>query len=325
MHTIDVVQYRSLQPGPRLIVTGAVHGNETCGPTAIREAIARFSDGQWRLARGTLTFVPVANPVAYAAGRREGDRNLNRDFRPCVYPETAEDRIANQLAPLLAEHEVLLDLHSFSAPGEPFVFLGPQDNDGELEPFAHEAAEAALALAAGPSRLVYGWLPAYAKGVVKRASGSVAYGIGTTEYMRHRGGYAVTVECGQHADPAAPSVAARAIDNTLRLLGLRDGDGDGGTTAAAGGEREIELIELCDVIDRADPGDRLAREWRSFDRLAAGEPMAWRHDGSAIPAPGDGYIVFPNPNAMPGREWFYFARPGTRALPSARHRRRSAS
>ena len=30
-------------------------------------------------------------------------------------------------------------------------------------------------------------------------------------------------------------------------------------------------------------------------------------------ARADGYVVFPNPNAVPGREWFYFARPGQRA------------
>ena len=331
MQTIEVVQYRSLRPGPRLIVTGAVHGNETCGPIAIREAIACFASGQWRLARGMLSFVPIANPLAHAAGRREGDRNLNRDFRPTVVAQDAEDRIANHLAPLLAEHEALLDLHSFSAPGEAFVFLGPQDNDSELEPFAHEAQETAFALAAGPSRLVYGWLSAYAKGAVKRPNGSVAYGIGTTEYMRHRGGYAITVECGQHADPCAPSVAARAIENSLRLLGLLDGDTP---TAGAGVSRSsdsrpgdadapgnmhrdapVELIELCDVHDRHDEGDRFARQWRSFDRLARGETIAVRKDGSLIEAPQDGYVVFPNPNATPGREWFYFARPGDRPLP----------
>jgi hypothetical protein len=33
------------------------------------------------------------------------------------------------------------------------------------------------------------------------------YGVGTTEYMRSAGGYALTLECGHHADPAAPDVA----------------------------------------------------------------------------------------------------------------------
>ena len=42
--------------------------------------------------------------------------------------------------------------------------------------------------------------------------------------------------------------------------------------------------------------------------VAAGQPIAYRADGAAIDAPEDGYVVFPSPNAIPGREWFYFAR-----------------
>ena len=314
MDTIEVHQYRSLASGPRLLVLGAVHGNETCGAVAIRKVAAEFASGARHLARGVLTLVPVANPVAFRRGTREGDRNLNRDFRPSVCPENAEDRIANHLAPLLAAHDALVDLHSFATQGAgPFVFFGPPDNDGDLEPFRRAAEEAALARAVGPQRLVYGWLPAYAKGVARRPGGSVAYGIGTTEYMRSRGGYAVTVECGQHADPAAPTVARTAIDNAIALLRLTDAKAP--PPAVSTGH---ELIEMYDVFDRQSPDDRFARDWRSFDRVAAGEPIAYRAGGAggaggaAIAAPEDGYVVFPSPNAVPGREWFYFARPGSR-------------
>lgn len=308
METIEVHQYRSLANGPRLIVLGAVHGNETCGPKAIRAVAAEFANGSRRLARGVLTLVPVANPVAFGRGTREGDRNLNRDFRPSVSPETAEDRIANHLAPLLREHDALLDLHSFAAEGTPFVFLGPEDNDGDLEPFRRAREEFELARAVGPRRLVYGWLPAYSRGVARRPGGSIAYGIGTTEYMRSQGGYAVTVECGQHADPQAPEVARRAIDNTLALLGLCTG----AAAPPSGTDAPLELIEMCDVFDRHDAADAFVKAWRSFDPVTAGQVVARRASGEAVTAPADGYIVFPSPNAVPGREWFYFARPGRR-------------
>lgn len=308
MDTIEVHQYRSLAKGPRLLVLGAVHGNETCGAAAIRGVAAEFARGDRRIVRGMLTLVPVANPVAFRRGTREGDRNLNRDFRPSVCPENAEDRIANHLAPLIGEHDALVDLHSFASEGgEPFVFFGPPDNDGDLEPFRRAAEEAALARAAGPRRLVYGWLPAYSRGVARRPGGSIAYGIGTTEYMRSRGGYAITVECGQHADPAAPAVARAAIDNAIALLQL--GDGPPPAPRTGGGN---ELVEVCDVFDRQSPDDRFAATWRSFDRVKAGQPIAYRAAGAAINAPEDGYVVFPSPNAVPGREWFYFARPGHR-------------
>lgn len=337
---IEVHQYHALRPGPRLLVLGGVHGNETAGPQAIREILTEFADGRRILGRGTLTFIPVANPVAWAAGRREGDRNLNRDFRPSLSPETVEDRIATRLGPILASHDVLIDLHTFAAPGQPFVFFGPANNHDELEPFGRAQEEEQLARSVGPRRLVYGWLAAYARGVRRRQNGSISYGIGTTEYMRAHGGYAVTVECGQHKDPQAPAVARAAIDNALRALdlgGLMYPDtedhaapasareqpaGNGSARLHAPGTRntaqhpagEYELIELCDVFDRHATGDRFVREWHSFDQVAAGEVIAYRADGLPLTAPEPGYIVFPNPGTPPGREWFYFARPGHRQL-----------
>ena len=307
MDTIEIHQYRALANGPRLLVLGGVHGNETCGTKALREVAAEFADGARRMTRGVLTLVPVANPVAFRLGTREGDRNLNRDFRPSVCPENAEDRIANHLAPLLAAHDALVDLHSFNAQGgQPFVFFGPDDNEGELEPFRRAGEEALLARAVGPRRLVYGWLGAYARGAARRPGGRIAYGIGTTEYMRSRGGYAVTVECGQHADPAAPAVARNAIDNAVALLGIAEGG------AAPVREAAHELIEMVDVVDRHSPEDRFSQVWSSFDPVEAGRTIALRADGEAIVAPEDGFVVFPSPHALPGREWFYFARPGRR-------------
>jgi uncharacterized protein len=35
--------------------------------------------------------------------------------------------------------------------------------------------------------------------------------------------------------------------------------------------------------------------------------IGMRHDGEAIKAASDGFIVFPNPRAEVGQEWFYFA------------------
>lgn len=316
MNTIESIQYRSLARGPRLIVLGAVHGNETCGTHGIRRVAAEFAAGSLALTRGSLTLVPIANPVAYARGHREGDRNLNRDFREVISPESAEDRIANHLAPLLAAHDVLLDLHSFSSQGEAFVFIGPQNNTDELEPFAKAAQEEALAAVLGPQRIVHGWMSAFAAGVAARKgtgltgsaiNDSVAYGVGTTEFMRSRGGCAVTLECGNHADPAAPQVAYQAIHRTLAHLGLV-----AGAAPASTGPKEV--IELHQVHDRRDPADTFARTWRSFDRLQRGETIARRAGGEILVAPEDGYVVFPNPNALAGREWFYFARQSDRVI-----------
>ena len=308
------VHYSAVAAGPRLIVLGAVHGNEVCGSAGIRRVIADFEAGRLALARGSVTFVPVTNPLAHRKGERAGDRNLNRNFAPSDAPQEFEDHVANWLAPLLAAHDVLLDLHSFNAPGVPFAFLGPRDNELPLEPFAHAAREEALALRLGVGRFVDGWLATYALGVERRRArlgeggdrqallaADVRYGRGTTEYMRAHGGWALTLECGQHADPQAAEVAYRAVVNTLAHLGLID-------AADPAPRQDFEALSLYEVYDRLHPDDRFVRTFSSFDPVAAGETVALRHDGTPLVAPEDGCIVFPNVNAPLGQEWFYLAR-----------------
>ena len=308
--------FHGLAPGPRLVVTGAVHGNEVAGTRGIERVLAEFDAGTTRLVRGSVTFVPVCNPLAYRLQRRIGERNLNRRLQPTATPQDYEDRIANVLGPLLARHDVLLDLHSFRSPGRPFVMRGPADNTGPLEPFAHAAAEARLAAHVGVDRVVDGWMAAYAAGVARRKArgltpGAVhedpSYGVGTTEYMRAQGGYGVTLECGQHDDPAGADVAVHAIHQTLALLGLVD-------RAPAPPPASIECLTLDAVIDRHADGDHFVKAWTSFEPLAAGELVARRADGSEVRAPQAGYIVFPDAGALPGHEWFYVARPSTRPL-----------
>ena len=309
-------QFAGLAPGPRLIVTGAVHGNETAGTRGIERVLAEIDSGQIEIVRGSVTFVPVCNPLAYRHGRRMGERNLNRRLQPTATPQDFEDRIANVLCRWLAAHEVLLDLHSFRSPGRPFVMRGPADNRGELEPFAHADAEARLAMHAGPNRVVDGWMDSYAAGVARRRAraltpGAVhedpSYGVGTTEYMRAVGGYGITLECGQHEDPAAPDVARHAIRQTLALLGIAE-------LPLAPPAQPFESLTLAEVVDRHAEGDRFAKTWTSFDTLAEGELIAWRADGSEVRAPRAGYIVFPDIGALPGHEWFYLAQASTRAL-----------
>lgn len=306
------VSFSGLTSGARLIVLGAVHGNEICGTQAIRRVIAELETGQLAIVAGSVTFVPVTNPLAYARHQRMGDRNLNRNLVPTDTPAEFEDRIANWLCPLLAQHDALLDLHSFHTAGEPFVMLGPEDNQGTLEPFARSAEETTLALCLGVHRFVDGWLDTYAAGVARRlAAGASAreadvhYGVGTTEYMRAQGGIALTLECGQHDDPGAPAVAYRAIHNALSHLGL---------TAAPAPEAvtDTEAVHLYQVVDRDDAGDQFVRDWASFDRVRAGERIGTRHDGTPVAADRDGYLVFPNPSALPGQEWFYLAQPSAR-------------
>ena len=306
-------QFTALAPGPRLLVTAAVHGNETCGTQALARLIPAFDNGALRLQRGQLTLLPVTNPLAYDRGQREGERNLNRQLVPTCAPRFYEDHLANRLCPLFAAHDVLLDLHSFQAEGSPFVMLGPRDNAGALEPFTHEAAETRLALALGPSRLVEGWLATYARGLARRGAPpeDIVQAIGTTEAMRRTGGYGVTLECGQHTDPNAVALAHAAVLRALAVLGMLAPED---APALPPDRPRATLMQMQEVVERRHPGDRFARPWRHFDAVRAGETVGWRHDGTPVPAPGDGCLIFPDARAAVGTDWFYWASPGDRRL-----------
>lgn len=293
--------WAALAPGPSLVVLGAVHGNEVCGAHAIVRAIDDLTHGRLRLLRGRLTLVPVANPLAFAQATREGERNLNRRFLPQPDPQDYEDRITRQLAPLLAQHEVLLDLHSFHTPGDPFAMVGPRNNSGAREPFARAAEEMALARALGAQQVVEGWLEVYDRAAGLRGELPDDEGIGTNEYMRSQGGYAVTIECGQHEDPEAIDVATRAIHGALAHLELAH--------VPAPPRFAGPAARLKDVVLRESPADRLAQDWHSFDAVQAGDVIAHRADGTPVAAPYDGCVLFPHPEAEVGQELFYLAEP----------------
>ncbi len=313
-HSFRSLSYTGIASGPRLIVTGAVHGNETCGTQAIRQVLDDIDNQRLSIVAGTVTFVPVTNPLAYEKGERNGDRNLNRNLYPVAVPRDFEDHVTNWLCPLLAKHEVLLDLHSTRAQNPPFAMLGPENNAGELQPFMHSEKERALAKALGVHRFVDGWLATYARGVTRRVADAAAtgkqlnllntdprYGVGTTEYMRSVGGYSITLECGSHDDPESPEVGYRAILNALAHLGLTN-------APKPAPVKEFEALRMYEVHDKNYPNDMFSRDWSSFNPLKKGDLIGTRHDGTPVLAEADGCILFPDAKAEPGNEWFYVAK-----------------
>jgi predicted deacylase len=314
--------FASPQAGVRMLITGAVHGNEICGTEAIRRVMAQIL-----LQRGSVTFVPVANPLAYQRQQREGDRNLNRRLRPTSTPQEFEDHVANWLCPLMQQHEVLLDLHSFRGEGQAFVMVGPENNQGEIEAFGFSAQEEKLAQALGVNRFVDGWLTTYAKGVARRRDQiavnhgdpgcaiDAAFGMGTTEYMRSVGGYALTLECGQHQDPKSKEVAYQAIINAMVCLQLIAAPMNEITTSEVPTREArgaMETLRIYEVVDKQHDDDRFVRAWASFDTLKQGDLIGVRQDGTEVRAEMDARIIFPDANAKKNEEWFYLAKTSQR-------------
>ncbi|MCE9591452.1 MAG: succinylglutamate desuccinylase/aspartoacylase family protein [Planctomycetes bacterium] len=102
-------------PGPTWLLSAAIHGDEYEGPEAIRRAVRELSGMKFP---GRVIALPVANPMAYAAGVRctpEDRGNLNR-----VFPGDANGSVTPQWADWLwrtfaARADRLIDLHAGGA------------------------------------------------------------------------------------------------------------------------------------------------------------------------------------------------------------------
>lgn len=122
------------KPGPMVIVTGGVHGNEPAGLSAIQAVLASLGDDF------AGTFVGVgANLQALARDERYLDRDLNRRWSPEELERlldaaknslVAEDREQRELHELFGDltdgldgPAIFIDLHTMSGPGAPFACM----------------------------------------------------------------------------------------------------------------------------------------------------------------------------------------------------------
>src|SRR3954463_4145532 len=177
--TVKIITYRPLEPGPTLTVLGAVHGNERCGAIAINRLAHDIDAGKVTLESGTLQLVPITNPKAFEQNVRFVERNLNRYLYPKEEKEHYEDHLDPILCEVLDNTDVLLDLHSYTSKGGPFIFLGPDDSE-----------ELAFATSLGVQDFAFGWAEAFGT-----AGEDSKESQGTTEYARSTGAIAVTLEC----------------------------------------------------------------------------------------------------------------------------------
>lgn len=277
-----VIRFGGAKAGPRLLVLGAVHGDEVCGTDAIRAIVSQLENNQLELVCGEVTFVPICNPKAYAARLRHVGKNLNRMVAHYSNPQTYEEELANQLTGLIAASDYLLDIHSFESEGEAFVFQDYTDDKA-----------ASFARCLGLNIIITGWPEMYAD--------PAAYAINagdTIGYAHQCGITGALIECGQHNDTHAAKIAEQAIINALMHLQM------------IGGRDFLEkfpnpkIIQARKVYPKHKEGV-LAKNWQHLDAIAKGEILATYVDGAEETAPCDGIILLPNAKAAIGDEWFY--------------------
>ncbi|MBL8522031.1 MAG: succinylglutamate desuccinylase/aspartoacylase family protein [Betaproteobacteria bacterium] len=192
--------------GPHVLINAITHGNELCGAIAVD----RLFKAGVRPVRGKLT-LSFANIEAFARFDRahpHASRFVDEDFNRVWTAETLDSprdsvelRRARQMRPIVDQADYLLDIHSMHDPHGPVMISGMLDKGIDL------------------ARRV---------GVPQHIVADKGHANGTR--MRDYGGFgdpaspkaALLVECGQHWERAAETLAWQTVWRFLRALEVVD-------------------------------------------------------------------------------------------------------
>ena len=111
---VPVIIERSKKPGPTVLITAGIHGDEVNGVEIVRQIIAK---GINKPKRGTIICIPVINVFGFIHMDRlfPDGRDLNRVF-PGSKNGSLASRVAHQLMTKIVPHaDLILDFHTGGA------------------------------------------------------------------------------------------------------------------------------------------------------------------------------------------------------------------
>ena len=132
---VPVIIERSKKPGPTVLITAGIHGDEVNGIEVVRQIIAK---GINKPKIGTIISIPVINIFGFLHLNREfpDGRDLNRVF-PGSAKGSLASRVAHKLVNEIVPHaDLILDYHTGSADR----FNAPQIRIAPDEPALYELA-----------------------------------------------------------------------------------------------------------------------------------------------------------------------------------------
>lgn len=280
-------------PGPLVIATAAIHGNEPAGVRALADAFGVIDTIKSADFRGVFIGL-VGNLQAFSRGQRFTDRDLNRMWtRPDVDRVLLqgegkcrdEDMELFQLYTLISgivgetrpSAVYFLDLHTTSASGGTFCI--PTDESGSLE----------LGKTLGAPVIL---------GIFDKVQGTLLRFAADGHFTRETDipVYGAAFEAGRHDDELSVSRSASAVIRTLHHAGcttdalMWDPQEDMPGDSLSGLPRVVRLL----YVHRVEPGDRFVMRpgYVNFQRVKAGEHLADNIRGQVL-SPYSGMILMP--------------------------------
>ncbi len=200
--TLPVRVLRGAEPGPAVMISAAVHGDELNGTGIIRELILA---PPFELLRGTLVLVPVVNILGYERNARylPDRRDLNRCF-PGIASGSLASRIAHTVFhELVLRCGYLIDFHTAAVRRTNFPNVRADLSQPEVRRLAR----------------------AFGCPLVVNSEG----GKGTLRLAAVQAGLAaIILEAGEvwKVEPSVVEVGLRGVRNVLLELGMIDGEAE---------------------------------------------------------------------------------------------------
>jgi len=252
-----------------LVFGGLIHGNEKGSLPALLAILRDLHSGALSFG-GRLSLI-VGNPWAARAEKRFLEADLNRVFIDSD-ADTLEHRRARQLMQVLGDADVFVDFHQTILDTQKPFYIFPWQPDGWRWARALAGAEVWVTRAPGESF----------------SSGTCC----SDEYVRNRGGVALTLELGQKGFDAHAAARAEAV--MRRAIALADRLAQGSGTIAEQSEEQPELGFYRTVFKAPYPD----RSWAlrpgltNFLPVSAGERLT-APASPRLSAPCDGVLLFP--------------------------------
>ena len=279
-----VTTFDSQVPGPHAVVNALTHGNELCGAIAVDQVFrSKLRPKRGRL---TLAFANIAayrrfdraNPVA----SRYVDEDFNRLWDEATLSgnrHSSELARARRLRSIYDSADFLLDLHSMQYTSEALALIGLA---AKTEAFMRRVGAPALMVrdrghAAGPRLRDY---RAFADPAAPQS--------------------AILVECGQHWEQRAATVA---VETTWRFLAA-SGVLDAAEVAAIVPPPTApqRLITVTDVVTIETDDFGFTADYRGLEAIAKAGTVIARDGGREIRTPYDDCVlIMPSRRLGPGQ------------------------
>jgi predicted deacylase len=274
------------KPGPQAAITALVHGNEVCGAHALDLLLRE----KFKPAKGKLTLI-FCNVAAYTrfdpkdpTASRFVDEDMNRVWGANALDSERRsielDR-AREIEPLLAEIDLLLDIHSMQQPSPPLMLSGPLAKGRD---FAAKVGVPATVVAD----------QGHKAGLRMRDYG----GFGDATSPKN----ALLVECGQHWEQASRDVAIETMFRFLQAIGQATEADLARHGLAARPAEPQKFVEVTDAVTIVTENFSFAQSYTGLEAIPqAGTVIA--HDGAtSIKTPYDNCVlIMPTKRLKPGQ------------------------